>query len=111
RIGVRVAKVGPPPPAAPSACAAATAAADNEEAPARWSRVRRVRSMVMRAPFDDRLSEAILAPIRSLPWPNIRPDGRLSQMSRWPFRNQRDVWSGQPFQRLEMTMTRDAAAI
>jgi hypothetical protein len=45
--------------------------------------------MVMKAPFDDRLSEAILAPIRSLPWPNIRPDGRLSQMSRWPFRNHR----------------------
>jgi hypothetical protein len=32
--------------------------------------------MVMKAPFDDRLSEANLAPIRLLPWPNIRPAQR-----------------------------------
>src|SRR4051794_21678921 len=44
RIGVRLAKVGPPPWPPSSAWATAAAAAANEEAPARCSKLRRVRS-------------------------------------------------------------------
>jgi hypothetical protein len=47
RIGVRLANVGPPPSAFPSARAAAAAAIANEEAPAIWSKRRRVRSIFM----------------------------------------------------------------
>ena len=47
RIGVRLANVGPLPLLLPSARAAPAAAAASEEAPAAWSRVRRVREGVM----------------------------------------------------------------